>query len=467
MSPWRERLYQHLPIFAQNAACSLHGRGQRRLRFGPEFHRLLDWLEESQWWSREQIARYQAQQLRQLLAHAYTNVPYYRRTFDRLGLKPADIESVEDLPKLPTLTKEDVRHHMDDLVSAGVARRELVFCHTSGSTGKSLQFYLEPRAVQFRWAVWWRHRRRFGIQFDAPYATFTGLAAVPLRQSKPPYWRENWGMHQTIFTMHHITPEKVVDVVRRLNQGGFTYYAGYPSVLAALALLMCEQHLEIARPPRIIFTGAETLYDEQRALLSRVFQCPVTDQYGFSEGCGNASRCPADVYHEDFEYGILECGDGERAEERGQRGKVIATGFAGHGMPFIRYEVGDVATWSSGGCTCGRHAKVITRIDGRVEDVVLTPEGSRITRFDYVFKDTHNVREAQVVQKALGSICLRIVRRPAFSTRDEERIREEVALRVSPALRVEFEYVDEIEREPGGKVRAVKSLIRVTSGGAE
>ena len=49
----------------------------------------------------------------------------------------------------------------------------------NGTTGKSLHFYQEPRAIQFRWAVWWRHRRRFNVAFDAPYATFTGLAAVP------------------------------------------------------------------------------------------------------------------------------------------------------------------------------------------------------------------------------------------------------------------------------------------------
>jgi phenylacetate-CoA ligase len=437
------------------------------LRFGDEFRRLLDWLEESQWWSPEQIQQYQAQQLSQLLEYAYNNVPYYRRTFDARHLKPADIASLEDLPKLPTLTKEDVRQHMDGLVSSTVTRSELVFNHTSGSTGKSLDFYLEPRAVQFRWAVWWRHRRRFGVQFDEPYATFTGLAAVPLAQAKPPYWRENWPMHQTIFPMHHLTPGKVGDVVRRLNQGGFAYYAGYPSVLSALALLIREQHLEITRPPRMIFTGAETLYEDQRALLSRVFQCPVTDQYGFSEGCGNASRCQADVYHEDFEYGILECGDAEMAGDDVRRGKVIATGFAGYGMPFIRYEVGDIATWSSAECTCGRHSKIITRVDGRVEDVVLTPEGGRITRFDYVFKDTHNVREAQVVQKAPGRVCLRIVRRPAYSADDEQRIREAVALRVSAALGVEFEYVDEIERESGGKFRAVKSLIPDVSRGTE
>jgi phenylacetate-CoA ligase len=301
MPSLEERLYPHLPVPLQNVACSVRGSSQRRLRFGGEFRPLLDWLEETQWWSADEIRRYQAEELQRLVLHAYTNVPFYRRVFDECGLKPADIQSPADLVKLPVLTKEDVHHSLNDLLSSTASRRQLVFSHTSGSTGTSLQFYLEPRAVQFRWAVWWRHRQRFGVKFDEPYATFTGLAAVPLDQRTPPYWRENWPMHQTIFPMHHLTPDKVADVVQRLNQGGFAYYAGYPSVLYALAVLIQEKQLEITQPPRIIFTGAENLYDYQHALLSKVFKCPVTDEYGFSEGCGNASRCPADVYHEDFE----------------------------------------------------------------------------------------------------------------------------------------------------------------------
>lgn len=455
-----EQLYPYLPVALQNVACSVRGSSQRRLRFGGEFRRLLDWLEETQWWSADEIRRYQAEELQRLLAHAYAQVPFYRRVFDERGLKPTDVQTPADLGKLPILTKEDVHQHLDELLVRTAARRQLVFSHTSGSTGTSLQFYMEPRAVQFRWAVWWRHRQRFGVKFDEPYATFTGLAAVPLEQYKPPYWRENWPMHQTIFTMHHITPGKVPAIVQRLNQGGFAYYAGYPSVLYALAVLIHEQHLEIIKPPRYIFTGAENLYDYQRTLLTSVFKCPVTDEYGFSEGCGNASRCPADVYHEDFEYGILECDVTEHVDAVTRRGRVIATGFAGYAMPFIRYAVGDIAEWKEMACTCGRHSTVLTRIEGRVEDYVVTPEGRRIMRFDYIFKDTHSIREVQVVQRELGSIELRIVRRPEYTTKDEDLVREEVKHRVSSQLKVNFEYVDQIEREPNGKIRAVKSYLK-------
>ncbi len=465
MSDLKERIYPHLPIFLQNIACGIQGASQRKLRYGGAFQELLAWLGESEWWPAEKIREYQEEQLEKLLAHAYRTVPYYRRVFDERGLKPADIRSIEDLPKLPVLTKEDVRDHFDEMVSTEFPRNRMVSCHTSGTMGKSLQFYMEPRAFQFRWAVWWRHRGRFKIKFDEPYATFTGLAAVPLHQESPPFWRENHPMHQTIFTMHHIVPSKVEAIAKRLNAGGFKYYSGYPSILAVLANFIEESGLEIKKTPAMIFTGAENLYEDQRQLITRVFKAFVTDEYGFSEGCGNASRCEADLFHEDFEYGILECSEPEAIDAETTQGRILATGFAGYGMPFIRYDVGDMGMWKSKRCACGRNTRVLSKINGRVEDYVITPEGRKILRFDYIFKDTRNVREAQVVQKELGRICLRIARRPDYSEADEEFLRREVKARVSSHLLVDFEYVSEIERESNGKVRAVKSLIK--SKGAE
>ncbi|MGH9908444.1 MAG: phenylacetate--CoA ligase family protein, partial [Pyrinomonadaceae bacterium] len=276
-------------------------------------------------------------------------------------------------------------------------------------------------------------------------------------------WRENSAMQQTIFTMHHITKPKIAAIVERLNRGRFAYYSGYPSVLFVLAELIREGGHSIDSPPRVVFTGAENLYDNQRRLISEVFKAPVTDEYGFSEGCGNASRCEADLFHEDFEYGILEPLNKERIGSQTSRGQIIATGFGSYGMPFIRYDVGDIGTWKDTSCTCGRWSKVLTKIDGRFEDYVLTPEGRKILRFDYIFKDTQNVRDAQVVQKEPGTICLRIVPRPGYSASDEHILKKEIKDGVSAKLSVEFEYVKEIEREANGKFRAVRSLLGVGS----
>ncbi len=168
------------------------------------------------------------------------------------------------------------------------------------------------------------------------------------------------------------------------------------------------------------------------------------------------------MYHEDFEYGILECVDPAPVDGDGSsRGKIVATGFANPAFPFIRYEVGDVGVWADDGyaCPCGRHSKVLKRIEGRMDDYVVTPEGRRIMRFDYIFKDTQNIRESQVVQRRLGEVDLLIVQRPGYSTAEEDHIRREIAARVSPRLEVRFRYVDEIPRERNGKFRAVRSFL--------
>jgi len=123
--------------------------------------------------------------------------------------------------------------------------------------------------------------------------------------------------------------------------------------------------------------------------------------------------------------------------------------------------VGDSAIWEppTFRCPCGRHSRVVQSIEGRSEDYVLTPEGRRIARFDYIFKESQHVKECQVVQAAPGEVSLRIVRRPEYGVADERLLRSEVAHWISPALAVHFEYVEQIEREPNGKFRAVKSLL--------
>lgn len=457
-----ESLYNRSPVFVQNMACSMVGFKERRLRYGGAFKRYLAFLEESQWWSRSEIEKYQMECLHKMLDHCYRNVPYYRKAWTSAGVKPADITTLADLQKLPVLKKEDIAPNVDQLISVLHKKSRLHFCHTSGTTGKSLHFYNELKDVQFQWAVWWRFRRRFGIPFDVAYATFTGQPVIPLNASRPPYWRYNRFSKQTIFTMHHILPDKVGRIVRRLNQGDFEYYSGYPSILYRLANEMIDQNLTITRPPKIIFTGVEKLFESQRALMSRVFGCPVTDQYGFSEGCGNASRCEQDLYHEDFEYGILECGEPMNLDAQTTRGKIIATGFANQAMPFVRYEVGDIGTWKAMECACGRKSRVLMEVDGRDEDFIITPEGARIMRFDHIFKDTLQVREAQIIQKEYGSIIVRLVRRARYGPRDEEYIRQEIKRRISPRLNVDFEYVREIDREATGKLRAVKNYIKDT-----
>jgi phenylacetate-CoA ligase len=129
-------------------------------------------------------------------------------------------------------------------------------------------------------------------------------------------------------------------------------------------------------------------------------------------------------------------------------------------LPLIRYDVGDIGLWpAQEECPCGLESPVLAGLLGRIDDYVLTPEGTRIMRFDYIFKHTPNIRECQVIQDRVGEIRLRVVRRNGYGKTDEHMLREEIRKWISPSLAVQFEYVSEIEREANGKFRAVKSLL--------
>jgi phenylacetate-CoA ligase len=269
-------------------------------------------------------------------------------------------------------------------------------------------------------------------------------------------------MHQALITMHHLAPSKIASIVEFLNSNRFEFYSGYPSIIHMLALNAREAGLTLHTPPRVVVTGAENILDFQRRDIQEFTGAILTDQYGCSEGCANASHCPEFVYHEDFEFGIIE---GVDLQPGGPAKSILCTGFAGDAFPFIRYEVGDTGVWQENGspCRCGRHSKVLLRIEGRVDDYVITPEGLRIMRFDYVFKEALNVKEVQIVQQQLGEITVRLVRRASYSTKDENEIVREVQRWISPGLAVRFEYVQEIERESNGKFRAVLSRLKSAS----
>jgi phenylacetate-CoA ligase len=452
-----EHVYPRLPVFLQNAACWYHGTKESRQRFGKLFDRHLNSLLESEKWSASEIEAYQDEKLRDLIVYAYENVPYYRQRWQPLKIVPGDIRSRADLPKLPVLTKEDVVQNREQLLSRTASRSELAFKHTSGTTGKALQFYVSKASIAFQWAIWWRHRLRFGLQPGTWHANFTGKRVVPLQQQSPPHWRWNRPMRQALINMQHITPAKIGSIMEFLNSNTFEFFSGYPSIIHSLATTARDAGLTLTSRPRVIATGAENMLDFQRRDISEFTGAILTDQYGCSEGCGNASHCPELAYHEDFEFGLLE---GQEHASRSRAKTVLCTGFASEVFPFIRYEVGDTAVWKTESCRCGRHSRVISHIEGRKDDYVVTPEGARIMRFDYIFKNLVNVKESQVVQNRLGEVTVRMVRRAGYKIQDEATIRNEFTQWISAALKVNFEYVSEIGRESNGKFRAVVSCLK-------
>ena len=460
MNPILEKVYLNSPIFFQNLMCSVYGKKAKNLRFSDFYESKFNFLLESEWWDINRIEEYKNEQFLKLINYSYNNTRYYKNVIDEHGYSISDFKTIDDLEKLPILTKEDVRENFTDIISLSYPSNEMIENKTSGSSGKALSFYLSPEAIQFQWAVWMRFRKRFNINLYDKSCNFTGKLVVPIHQKHPPFWRLNKPMNQFVVNMQHIKKENIKHIVDFINNEKFVFFSGYPSIIYNLSLLIESEGYKIVYPPKCILTGAETLFVNQRKKISEVFNCNVVDQYGFSECVANASRCKYDNFHEDFEFGHFELLNKEKLNEKESRGDLLATGFSNYAMPFLRYKVGDSAILNNDSCECGRKSMTLKSIDGRLEDFVITPEGTKIMRFDYLFKDQKEIKECQVIQNKLGEIIFKIVKRDHFNLNHEKLLIADVRKWISPTISIKIEFVQEIEKTLTGKFKAVVSNIK-------
>lgn len=443
-------IYSLLPVWAQNILCSIKGYSLNRERYGGEYNRIFEQLMESDKWTKAEILQYKTDHIRRILEHAYNTTPFYKRFFDDHGVNPSDFNELDDLKKFPILTKEMIRENWKDMLSRDFRMKDLIPYHTSGSTGKALDFFWTKHSVRFYWAVVWRGRHRFGVQRGDLHFNFTGKIVVPISQSKPPYWRFNKPLNQYMINMQHISRDKVESIVDLLNAKQPRFFVGYPSIIHSFALLIEELNLKVSAKVEYMFTSAEKMYDFQRKVIERVFPgTKIVEHYGFSENAASASKKLDMLYHEDFELGHLELNNTKHVDER-QSGELIATGFQNMAMPFIRYQIGDTATFISDDC--------ISDIEGRNGDYVITPEGTYIMRFGYIFKQTEYIKECQILQNTLGEMIVRaVIRDNNKKELFEKETTNLVRMWISPSIKVCFEYVAHIPRTKSGKFKAVVS----------
>jgi phenylacetate-CoA ligase len=457
MNRLEELIYNISPIPVQNIIISVYGYYWAHLKYSGKFYPFLKWLEKTERLSRKELRELQTKELKRIINYSYYNVPYYRRIFRRHSLKPDDIRTIEDLKKIPILTKEDLRYNFNSLISQRYHRWQYSIKHTSGTTGTALNVVWGNEATMKEYAFVERIRRRAGINSKEPHATFAGRIIVPLRHTKPPFWRYNSAEKQYYFSMHHLTKENLKYYTNKLRQINPSYIEGYPSLIYVVAEYVLKYEDSI--PVKAVFTSSETLLSYQRESIEKAFQCKVFDRYGMTELAASIGECEEGGYHIDAEYGIIEfLKDGEEVSE-GEVGEMVCTSFINDAFPLIRYKIGDLARPVGGTCSCGRTLPLVKEIIGRIDDVLITKRGAYLGRLDHIFKEMHNIKESQIIQESIDKITVKVVPREEFSERDVDKLIEEFQKRLGTDMEIEIKLVDQIPREKSGKFKAVISKV--------
>jgi phenylacetate-CoA ligase len=424
-------------------------------------------LSRSQWLTREQMQDLQEQKLRRLIHQAYYHVAYYREAFDKLGIKPEEIQTIDDLMRLPLLDKNTIREHLYfDLLSDNHDKSKILRISTSGSTGEPFVCFADKFQLEMRWAATLRSQEwtgyRFGDRCARLWHQTIGMSLVQIVKEK----LDAWMTRRLFIPAYEMSEENLHRHMNRLRKHKPVLIDGYAESFNFLAHYLKQHGLSGVRPKGIM-SSAQILPEQSRQIIAEEFGCGVFDKYGSREFSGIAYESDAHDGHlvvdENFIVEILK--DGRRAEP-GEMGEVVITDLNNFCMPFIRYRVGDlaVAMDNSKASPCGRGLSRIGQIEGRVQAIIVGTNGNYVpgTFFAHLFKDyDHIVAQYQVVQEKLGAITLKIVKAQRFNLEGFQEILDQLHHFLGKDMEITVEHVDLIPLGRTGKRQGAISKLGI------
>ncbi len=464
MPNFLERLYPLVPVPLQNLGVSLYGLVWKHERLGGKFKEFVSGFRERDRWPRERMQAYLEKELQRMLCHAFDAVPYYQNAWQKSGITRRDLEQIrlEQLSRLPITPKKDLRSAPDAFVAQNVAQREKLHRYfSSGSTGTPVTSICT--ADDHRRFIAAREVRSFGwakTSLHAPRSMIGGRLIVPRGVSQPPFHRYNRAERQLYFSAYHISPATIEHYVRALNHYQPVVLTGYAQSHFLLARMMSEQELSLDYEPVAAVLSSEKLTRTMKVIIKRALRTRAYEEYGAVENCALATECECGRLHAHFDFGILEIIDDNGCPvPPGVDGRLICTGLLNEAQPLIRYEIGDLAVWSTEPCPCDRnHLPVLKEIVGRLEDVIVGPDGRQLVRFHWVFIDLPEILEGQIVQETLDRFTVNVVTRNEVNAEIISTIQQRFLERLGP-VSVRVERVPEIPRTERGKFRAVISNV--------
>jgi phenylacetate-CoA ligase len=462
-----QNLHKYLPYPIRRVYKYIYGNIPIPIRYGKLFRETYNFLQESQWWSREKLEEYQLKQLESLLNHAYENVPYYRRLFKKRGLRPKDIQTFSDLNKLPYLTKDIIKKNLPDLVAKNYASSNLQYVTTGGSSGTPMGLYWEKGiSVAKERAFVWRQWNWAGHRFRQRSLVLRGNVIGRFRSGKRQWLEYDPVSNSLVLSAFDMTEENLFLYIEKIRKYKPTTIRGYASNIFLLVNFLRRHDLRINKI-KTVLTSSENLYPYQREIIEKYLKTKIYDHYGNTERNALIMECERGSYHMIPEYGIIELiGENDKKiTKNGLRGEIVATGF-NYVMPFIRYKTEDIAVNSDQICSCGRNFPLIKRIEGRLQEFIVAKNGDLISLGPAVFgihsSEWTKVREIQIVQKKKGELLFNIVKDPYFSDEDvKEHIFKVFGERLDRQFEFEVAFVGEISKTSRGKYRYLDQRLEI------
>ena len=403
-------------------------------------------INEMNMWTKQQVLDWQNQHLRDFVRHAYEHTKYYKELFDSLGLKPEDIETAEDLKKLPILTKDIIRSCYDDFIPDNLSQLPHRQDRTGGTTGEPMRFLTSEDTWGYvtaaKMVAWKTTPYKYGDKFAA-------LGSASILKEKPSLVRRIYDWIRQEYPMNSMSLnnelcQKYIDTMRK---EGIHYIYGYASSIYLLAKYAHDNQVDVSFI-KGAYTTSENLTSTYRAMIENTFGCRVMDCYG----CRDAGVACYEIKPGEYYVGyasIVELID----ELEDGTGTAISTNILNLAFPMIRYEYGDMIRFHKN--PTEYNGQVIEQVLGRKSDVLRLDNGHVLTspgftvlmkKFDIVAYDIQKISGSEVKVK------IQVVKNK-WTNQQEQVLMNEMQRFVGDGCACTIEYVDYFEPLKNGKRR--------------
>lgn len=406
-------------------------------------------------WSTEELNHYRSWKLCELVKFAYNNSPFYRKYYEQCGIHPEQIQTEEDLKRLPLLEKASLRQTDPMRVitikseHGSFSESDLMVEVTSGSTGEPLKikrtwrdlFYIKANDIRAFQQTGFRFYHR-QVVLKSSTESITGR-----------HWFERFGILRKYWLSVTDLPEHNLTKLKEICP---QHLHGYPSGLLEIAEFLQDRKETFTIP--IICTGAEVMDQYMRQKISESFNAEVFDLYGAREVGNIAWECRAHQgMHINDDSMIVELLD-ENGEEvpEGVEGEIVVTHLDSFDYPFIRYRLGDRALRQAGKCPCGVTFSRLNSITGRDDARIRLPSGHWITGM--VFQELRTVpwlSAFRIIQDDPEFVKLQVVPKSIIQHDELKALVVQASDLMQGKLTVLPEVLDKLEHDKSGKLRAV------------
>jgi phenylacetate-coenzyme A ligase PaaK-like adenylate-forming protein len=392
------------------------------------------------------ITEWQNEQLRRLLHHAFDHTSYYREVFLNAGLRPDDVRSINDLNKLPVLTKQDIRGKFKDMVASNITSIPHQKSSTGGSTGDPLVYLLDHGSWSFTTANtivnWERIGYRYGDLFIALGSTSLYVNKSPSIKHKIYYRLKNKiGLNGI-----NMSDEVCRDYIKLIKEKRIRFIYGYASSIYLLAKYAKEhnQKLDLCA----CFPTSEVLRDTFRDTIQESFGCEIIDSYGANDGGVSAFAHKKGF----FEVGYNCLVRVENPDKNGT-GPALLTDLFNYAMPLINYKLGDdIQIREIKDRKYDYNGQIVNKVLGRTSDIIQLGNGRSLTGpgFTILFKNLP-VEYYCIEKNGKNSVKCSIVKLSGFGKAHEDLIKETFYKQIGKDAKFAIEYTNTIPTTKTGK----------------